>query len=167
MFAGSPIHQNQRTFTRPGNPPAFDVLPLSNLVMNQLASVVIGATAKRAAIGYGGRFFWSNKFPYRELFWSYKTSRDILQLNAYPCLAMLTPKCATEALEMWMLWHDLVSTQRLPRNGLLLTTLSVTGGLCYEGQSTAVLVHCVSKETGSSMASPGRLCSRSGADQDT
>ena len=32
---------------------------------------------------------------------------------------MLTPECATDALEMWMLWHDLVSTQRFPRNGLL------------------------------------------------
>lgn len=42
--------------------------------MNQLANVVIGATAKRAAISH------------------------------------------EEALEMWMLWHDLVSTQELPPN---------------------------------------------------
>ena len=57
MFARSPIHQDQHTYTRPGNPQILDVLPLSSLVMNQLASVVIGATAKRAAIGHEGRSF--------------------------------------------------------------------------------------------------------------
>ena len=37
---------------------------------------------------------------------------------------MLTPKCVTEALEMWMLWHDLVSPQFFPQDGLLVNNPS-------------------------------------------
>ena len=114
MLARSPIHQDQRTYTRPGNPPILDVFPLSSLVMNQLASVVIGATAKRAAIGHEGRSFWSNNFLIQIRPGATRHQETPSNSNAYPSLAMLTPKCVTEALEMWMLWHDLVSTQNFP-----------------------------------------------------